>query len=309
MKVGGEQAKALGGKDPKNPCPGTPTLRENIIVIAAENHYNSFWWKMMFMATGIAAAEGAGGLRSAHRTTVAYVDSGYTNHEKLPLEALKPQGVKLVKIASAADLVKLVNTRPETVQGKCTYKYLVQDILFFSHGYPGTIDLNYEGSPSIKLDAGTFRSMAKASFVPDGRVWSYACRTGNASWWESFNNDEECNPDGSLAQQIASHLGLEVHAFLTRSDYALVLRNKEDSERISTTLKAGRAGKEGTVIPIPPDHEGLPHPGLANGWFNGARKEGTNEYALWRKKGAQSMPIAGTTPKGLTRSLRVFKPK
>lgn len=308
MKVGADQAKAMGDK---SPCADN-ILRENIVVIAAENHYNTFWTKMMFMAAGIAAAQGGGRvLRSAHRTTVCYADYGYTRFEKLPLEALKNQGIQLVRVASAADVVRAVNTRPETVQGKRTCKYLVQDLVFFSHGLPGVIDLNYDSSPSIPLREGTFNSMQKAAFVADGRVWSFACRTGNgaAAIWNSFKNDEEANPDGSLAQKIANHLGIEVHAFLTRSDYSPVIREYSDSERIATAVREGRVGHEGQVVDIPPEHEALPHPGLANGWFNGARKEGTNEYALWRKHGARTMPVAASTPTGLTRALRVFKPK
>lgn len=310
MKVKKAQATAVaGGKDTTSGCKDV-ILRENIIVIASEMHYDSFWWKMMFMATGIAAAQGAGGgARSAHKMTVAYVDVGYTNHEKLALEALKSGGVNLLKVKSKDDLIKHVNTRPEKLQGKCQVKYLVQDMLFFSHGYPGIIDLNYQGSPSIKLDAGAFKSMSKASFVPDGRIFSYACRTGNGSLWESFDNDEACSPETSLAQQMADHFQLEVHAYLTRSDYAMVLRDKSESENIAKTLKEARKTQEGSVIPIPPEHEGLPHPGLADGWTSfGPKKEGTNAYALWRKHAARSMPVAGTTPTGLTRAMRVFKP-
>ena len=101
MKVKKAQATAVaGGKDTTSGCKDV-ILRENIIVIASEMHYDSFWWKMMFMATGIAAAQGAGGgARSAHKMTVAYVDVGYTNHEKLALEALKSGGVNLLKVKS-----------------------------------------------------------------------------------------------------------------------------------------------------------------------------------------------------------------
>ena len=108
---------------------------------------------------------------------------------------------------------------------------------------------------------------------------------------------------------MADHFRVEVHAFLRRTFYGEGLREKNDSKRISDTLKKARKTREGQVIDIPPDHEGLPHPWLGGVFGIRSQKEGTFGYALWRKAGAIKMPFAAKTPEGLSRSMRRFTPK
>jgi hypothetical protein len=108
---------------------------------------------------------------------------------------------------------------------------------------------------------------------------------------------------------MANHFQVEVHAFLRRSNYGEVLREKSDSSAIAATLKKARETDEGKLIEIPPEHQGLPHPGLDDGHFAGSRKEGTNAYALWRKAGGIRLPRTGDTPKGLSAGIKVFTPK
>ena len=145
--------------------------------------------------------------------------------------------------------------------------------------------------------------------MPDGKIYSYACRTGISSWKEKFKNEKEADPQNSLAQKMADHFKVHVHAYLSRSDYGNVLREKSNSKRIAEAMKKGRETRNGKVIDIQPDHEGLPHPGLAKGGiFSRTDEEGTDEYALWRKQGAIRMPHAHSTPKGLNKMMREFTP-
>lgn len=113
----------------------------------------------------------------------------------------------------------------------------------------------------------------------------------------------------SLAQMVADYFGVQVHAFLVRSNYGGVLfsGSEQESERISNILKNARSAEEGRIIDIPPDHEALPHPGLARSF--GPWWEGTTEYSLWRKKGGISLPGAGETPSGLSREMGIFQPR
>ena len=89
-----------------------------------------------------------------------------------------------------------------------------------------------------------------------------------------------------------------------------MLREKSQSKAISSTLKKEREIKDGQLIDIPPEHEALPHPGLADGWALGSpKREGTDNYALWHKEGGLTLPTAANSPTGLPTEMRVFKPK
>jgi hypothetical protein len=278
---------------------------ENIIFIGSEMHYDSFWLKMMFIG---AAYVMASKLRKAHKNTIAYVDEGYTRYEKLTLDALKDaKGFEIVKLSSSDDIVTLMN--------KDRKDYKLQDVYFSSHGVVGKIALNYAGDSDIDLTERGLKKIQADAFMPNGQIYSYACRTGisvnNDGSVFNFSNDKDAKPELSLAQKMADHFGVSVHAFLRRSNYGAVIREKSQSSSISSTLKKARESQDGTVIDIPPEHEGLPHPGLgsSSSWspFNsGAEKEGTDEYALWRKHGGRTLPATGDTPKGLSAGMRIF---
>jgi hypothetical protein len=83
------------------------------------------------------------------------------------------------------------------------------------------------------------------------------------------------------------------------------------SENIVKALSAGRkVSGDNAVIDIPPEHEGLPYSGLADGWIlSGPKREGTDNYALWRKLGGRTLPTAAESPAGLGADMRVFKPR
>lgn len=287
-------------------------IKKNIVFIGSEMHYDSFWWKMMFMAPAIVAATGGASLRKADLTVIAYVAEGYTYLEKLPIDLVAGKyGHKVVALSSSADIVTVMNDLPTINNGNCTECVKLQDVVFFGHGLPSKIALNYGGyGGEVNLTPEDLASIAANAFVANGAIYSYACRTGNASLYDSdwfpFKSDAEAHPEASLAQQMANRFGVTVHAFLTRTYYGGVLRNPADSQTITSALKTGRVGKENDVITLSSEHEALPHPGLAES--AGARKEGSNGFALWRKAGARQMPEGGDTPKGLSRTMREYTP-
>lgn len=285
-------------------------FRENIVFFGSEMDYNSFWLKMMFVASAWYETSSSGELRAADRKTVAYVDVGYTRFEKLAIDYLRDKrGYNVVKLGSGSDVVQLINDRLKPNAAGVKEKYLLQDVVFFSHGLPTTIRLNYNASPYVDFSTYELPSASTDAFTPDGRIYSYACRTGVSSWSESFSSDDDAGPENSLAQKMADHFQVETHAFLRRSFYGEVLREKSDSATIAATLKMAREKQDGNLIEIPPEHQGLPHPYLDSGWFAGSKDEGTNEYALWRKAGGIRLPRSGDSPKGLSAGLRVFTPK
>lgn len=286
---------------------------ENIIFIGSEMYYDLFWLKMMFIGAAYSMAKQ---MRTADRVVIAYVDEGYTHLEKMAIDNLakqckdksRSQSVEVKKLGSSADVTSLLNRERED------YKLL--DVYFSSHGVIGVIDLSYQGRKFVKFSALSVSTVSASAFALHGRFYSYACRTGISveDYKRGFKSEADAKPEASLAQKMADHFGIEVHAFLRRSFYGDVLRERSASEAISKALRDGRKTSGDTaVISLPPDHEGLPHPGLADRgsslFGTGPKGEGTDNFALWRKQGGRSLPVAASDPAGLGSGMRVFKPR
>ena len=292
--------------------------KENIIVIGSENSYDSFWFKMMFMSPGFSVALGMlfpPSWKPADLTTVLYVAEGYSKSELLVIEYLKNKGCDVRKIKSVSDFKKAINIRKKDERGR---DYKIQNLAFFCHGLNSRFVLNYEGKDDVmEINLDTLSSLSASSFCQNGRIYSYACRTGifEDDYWQGFSSLKEAKPELSLAQKMADHFNVKVHAFYKRTLFRYTLREPDDSADIATSLKEKREGNEGKVIAISSEHEALPHNGLADdGWDIGPLEtgpigEGTHEYALWRKAGARALPIVADSPAGLPDRMNVFKPK
>ncbi|MCU1790487.1 hypothetical protein CUU54_16745 [Pectobacterium polaris] len=108
--------------------------KESIIVMGSELQYNSFWLKMMFI--GSATCQLNLSKDKTDRTTIAYVAEGYTKRELGVLEYWCNQHkFNAFRLNSNSDLISLMNKDKED--------YKIISLIFFSHGYPGTISLNY----------------------------------------------------------------------------------------------------------------------------------------------------------------------
>ncbi|WP_414897969.1 hypothetical protein [Rhodovulum sp. YEN HP10] len=299
------------------PCPN-PT--ENIIVIGSEVSYDSFWWKMMFITPGLSNAQGSRRppkWRDADRTTVFYVPNGYVHAELLPLEHLRDVlGINLVPLTSLRVLRKHLQNR--TIDGK---RHDVMNLSFYCHGLVGCFDLNYSGATRIRLGQSDLPSIDRSIFCSGGRIYSYACRTGVSVDKDAFSSLSEARPKESLAQALADHFGVQVHAFYTRTLFRDCIRDPSQAADIAEDLKGKRETQDGAVIDILDTHEGLPHPGQGlstrlmgvisiPSWIreSGQVEEGTSEYSLWRKQGARFLPVGTDDPTGLPTVMAIFEP-
>lgn len=279
--------------------------KERIVIIGSEHQYDSFWLKMMFIGAATSYLRLSKG--KADKTTIAYVSYGYTNLEIGVLEYwCNHNSFDVFKLCFQKDLIKLMN--------KDRDEYKIINLIIFSHGYPKIINLNYKGDEDIVFDASTLNMFIPTAFALDGKIFSYACRTGiSHRTCESFYSDNDAQPQHSLAQQLADYFGVSVYAFLTRTFYGDILRqrDKATSRQLSKNLKKLRAtGGDFSVYKLSDEHEALPHPGLADGLFKfGSKREGTNGFALWRKQGGRMLPSSGEPPTGLTKGLVKFTPK
>ena len=297
----------------------TPPKLENIIVIGSELHYNNFWWKMMFIA-GAARFVRHSSFRKSDRVTIAYVDVDYNHTEKLAIEGMKRDihyscsDVNLVKITSIESLINILN------KDRATYK--IQDLVFFCHGLNSILTLNLDANPQINFKIEHIIQITKTAFSTNGKCYSYACRTGIAPDFiflnkSSFSNLNEAKPNESLAQKMANYFDIEVHAFYKRTDYSNVIRPASSSDAI---VKSVNENKEkfpnANILTLIDLYEAFKHDGLSAIFSPttlrtlrstmGQRREGVAGYALWRKGGGQSLPVAANSPTGLPDTMAIF---
>lgn len=285
----------------------TIAKKENIILIGSEVHNKSFWTQMMFIAA--ATHKIKSGLREADNNVVAIVSNGYTNMEIGILETYKDRfEIELMMIQNQSQMVSLLNRDRENTK--------IQDLYFYTHGYPGTIDFNMDGYPKIKLNQDVLSNLNADSFAMGGIVHSFACRTGMKDSLallnkKQFSGDAEAAPEKSLAMQMAKYFNVQVRAFLTRTFYRHVLRDFTKDSSIEKELKKLRETKGDYVVyKILDEYDALPHAGISDGWTSfGAKSAGTDGYVLWPRKGGRLQPVSDDTPKGLTKGERIFKPE
>lgn len=281
--------------------------KENIIVIGSEVHENGFFTHLMFIAAAVNKIKS--GLRTADNNVIAIIVNGYTKLEIGILEEYRnKQNLELVIIENINQLIHLINRGRENVK--------IQDLYFYTHGYPGVIDLNMDGSPDIKVNIDTLSVLNKDSFMYNGVIHSFACRTGMGDSLyllekNKFSNDKEAEPLKSFAIQMAKYFNVEVNAFLTRTLYRFVIRDPSNDSLIESELKQKR-NKEGDnkVYSILGKYEGLPHPGISDGMLSfKARGAGVDGYALWPKQGGLVQPVSAGDVTGLSKGVHVFTPK
>lgn len=283
-------------------------LKENIVLVGSERWYESFKLKMMFIGPAVATVNRSLDLRPAERTTVLFADHGYTRFEKLALEQLTARpDVKVLPVTTVAAIVNHFNTRPRGEQDGVPTKTLIQDVVIFCHGFPGKFAFNLSALPGSPMDFtdSDLGSIDADVFVPGGCIVSYACRTGIALDKSEFVDDAAAKPEASLAKKMADHFGVDVFAYLTRTYYGDCLVSAGGFDALAKALSNARGAAAGGVVDLPPEHQGLPHPGIGG---VKARWEGTHDYVLWRKLGALAMPVGHDTPKGLSQSIRRFRP-
>ncbi|MDW6004549.1 hypothetical protein [Vibrio mangrovi] len=283
-----------------------PTEKENIIVIGTDIHDESFWTQMMFIAAATYRIKS--GMRAADNNVIAIVPYGYTNLEIGVLETYKKEfKFELVTIKNSAQLISLLNRNRDRVK--------IQDLYLYTHGTPGEINFNMGGSPKITITKHSLANISEKSFSVNGIIHSFACRTGmklsiallNKS---KFNNDAEAKPDESLAMQMAKYFHVQVNAFLTRTFYRHVLRDYQLDSKIEQELKSLRKKNgDNSVYNLFNEYEALPHKGISDGITNfGARKAGTDNYVLWPIHGGRCRPSSASTPKGLSKGVKIFTP-
>ena len=293
-----------------NPLP----LKENIIFVgsqALEGHV-IFWSKLCFMGAAYFQSRNTSQFRPADRNTLAYVDNKYTATEKKLMSDLF--GVSNTKVLStSSDIIALFHSdsRVMTVAG-LKRRIRLQDVAFFCHGYPLKLALNdfnpknpHPGETPINFREAEVKGCNENAFLPNGRIYSYACRTGIAVDGDP-PSDAEAGLDRSLAQIMADHYGISVFAFLRRSEYEHTLYTQQQDQRIRLHMPLSPPDSDLTILPgikalyhphvnSPDKPQGFPHAKYAN-------------HALWLDNGSWRLPYAAASPEGVSADFREFVP-
>ncbi|VXA92907.1 conserved hypothetical protein [Pseudomonas sp. 8AS] len=107
----------------------------------------------------------------------------------------------------------------------------IRQLDFFSHGVVGSIELGYEldKRDSYRLRDAQARRLVPEAFAYDGKIFSYACRTGlGIDAHLEVAEGEDPQYERSLAQMLANAAGTEVRAYPRRSNYDQTYGNAQD---------------------------------------------------------------------------------
>ncbi|WDG55354.1 PAAR domain-containing protein [Pseudomonas chlororaphis] len=198
---------------PKEPL--TPEL----IAVAGSQHDTSSGNQMMFIGQAVRElAEFKRSKPALARTLVVFTPS----YSEAMLSAARGSadgyGAGFIGVANVQELIDYLN------QGKDRKQSPIEHLSLFSHGVPHRIAFGYQlaGDFQMSLDVLSYDKILPSAFTSSAQIDSYACRTGMG------NRSDFPVEDGiqffpqtneSLAQLLANHLQIKVHAFVRRSDY------------------------------------------------------------------------------------------
>lgn len=287
-------------------------IKEVIIIVGTEQHYENNANKLMFPAQAV---------REIHKNfqdhpnlKVLIFKDGYTHKQ---LTAFNKaifnfnKNAKITQIETTEELIDFFNNGQKDI---IIEHRKIEHISIYAHGYvrdttnEGVIAFGYEGSNASKqeLDINEFEKLNENKFLPDKQthLYSYACRTGIGT---SVNITNKANRDNSLAQKMANHGNITVHAYLRRSLYSDTWGTEnQQNTYISDNDKAGsvwgniKADINDLINSDPKDIKDFSKYMSTETKINGV---------IWNPQGAYLPVKAGTTPIGVSEKYETFLPK
>jgi len=260
------------------------TAQEVVIVVGTNWHDNTYGNKMMFLAQAVGAIRNAYS-SEAYLSLLVFPD-GYTSGElaEARQRALENNSrTAFVQLGSKQELVNYVNTRSVDASHdyRANERILIKEVRIFSHGVPSRLafglDLAKDRAGALEFGPPDVASLKVEAFTAWAVIHSFACRTGNTSWNESFGDDwvGVAKPKESLAQNLADGLGIKVRGYITRSNYGPTYADKPSA--FGGTLDADYSAA----------YVDLADPAVAGG------------KVIWNHRGAFREPRSGDKPVGL----------
>ncbi|NNB46280.1 PAAR domain-containing protein [Pseudomonas chlororaphis] len=194
-------------------------LTPELIAVAGSQHDKSSGNQMMFIGQAVRElAEFKRSKPDLTHTLVIFTPSYSEAMLSAARGSAKGYGAGVVTVTDAQELIDYLN------QGKDRKQSPIEHLSLFSHGVPHRIAFGYQlaGDFQMSLDVLSYDKISPSAFASSAQINSYACRTGMG------NRSDFPVEDGiqffpqtneSLAQLLANHLRIKVHAFVRRSDY------------------------------------------------------------------------------------------
>jgi len=190
------------------------SYQEQHVAVVGTQHDRNVANKMTFAAQAIRTLkEKSGGKRKLIIFTSYY--------SVAQLEAIKKStdkhNIEYKEMQSVSDLFSESNRI-------CQYINPLQSLTFFCHGLPGSLELGYHlpSATDMALTLSNFKKIKSSIFAKNGRIDSYACRTGMGNLQDhDIENIVQIDPqpESSLAQKMADYFFVPVGAYVHRSSY------------------------------------------------------------------------------------------
>lgn len=268
-----------------------------LIAVAGSQHDQGSGNKMMFI--GQAVRELAEFLRnkpSLTRTLVVFTPSYTDEMLSAARDSAHAYGAGIVEIATAQEFIDYLN------QGKNREQSPIERLSLFSHGVPQQIAFGYQlpENSQMALDVLNYMHISPLAFSSTAQLDSFACRTGmgnrpDYTIEEAVQFFPQINE--SLAQLLANHLRIRVHAFIRRSDY-------------KNTWGSFEERRMGDLCEI--SENATPGKQWCRDWdmLKNERQENHEEFRFtYQTMGAINPVISGETPVGIPGGHFVFLPK
>jgi hypothetical protein len=198
-------------------------------------------------------------------------------------------------IKTVGELIGYINV------GMDRQRHPVAQFDLFSHGIPLHVSFGYQLQEESEMSLGlhNFQQLSPAAFSPTAKITSFACRTGmgNPQGLE-IEGAVQLKPEleASLAQKLANHLKVPVHAFVTRSDY-------------KNTWGSFTDRRVGDVCEV--TSRKLPDPERCEDWkaiLTQRKHDSARAGATYQLIGATNAVEPGSTPYGPSQGLIKFAP-
>ena len=195
--------------------------REKIIIVGSENRK----FNLTFVLPGMKAAREIMKCAGDEKVTLMLCKAGYTDSQMKRIQKyVNKNNVAIQVVTSSNDIVNYVNNKSLSNEQSGRKEDPISEVVIFAHGKPGELMFGYH-QPNVEENYSFTKEevlkLNKSAFKSSASIISFACRTGAGKEVNDVTRDT--NPEKSLGQDMANHLGITVLAYQCRSDYDDIL--------------------------------------------------------------------------------------
>jgi hypothetical protein len=238
--------------------------REKIVIVGSENRK----WNLTFALPGMKLARQLKRSAGDEKITLLLCKAGYTDNQMRRIQKyVNKNNVAIQVVTSSNDIVNYINNKSVSSEQSGRKEDPITEIAIFAHGKPGELMLAYH-QPKVEANYSFTKAevlkLDKSAFKSDATITSYACRTGAGKEVDDVTRDTD--PEKSLAQDMANHLGITIWAYQCRSDYEDILPSSFVQSALEATgivdkdntysAKGGIWDTNGSIDNVSYPHEG-----------------------------------------------------